>query len=99
MLILFIQTPFIIYEDINGTAISYMVYYTDSDTGALCGSKEVNSSFCNNGICSDEFNVSLSSCRPSSDINVTLSVVTNLGEGPQTSPIREGWLLITHFRV
>ena len=68
-----------------------MIYYLDSDTGALCGSKEVNSSFCSNGICTEEFDVSLlSSCRPSADINVTVSAVTNLGEGPSTIPIIEG---------
>ena len=69
-----------------------MIYYSDSDTGALCGSKEVNPLFCSDGICSDEFDVSLlSSCRSSADINVTVSaVITNLGEGPQTVTITEG---------
>ena len=84
------QNPFIVYEDINGTAISYMVYFSDSDTGAICGSKKVNSSFCDNGVCSEEFDASMSLCRPSSDINVTVFAVTNLGEGPSTIPIIEG---------
>ena len=68
-----------------------MIYYSDSDTGALCGSKEVNPLSCSDRICSDEFDVSLlSSCQPSADINVTVSAVTNLGEGPSTIPIVEG---------
>ena len=88
--VLLIQDPFIIYEDINGTAISYMVYYSHSDTGEMCHSREIDSSSCDNGIYSEEFNVLSSLCRPLSDINVTVSVVTNLGEGPQTDPIKEG---------
>ena len=83
-----IQDPFIIYEGINGTIISYMVYYSDSDTEELCGSNKV---YCDQGTCSTEFDISsVSSCRPSSDINVTISAMTNLGEGPSTIPIMEG---------
>jgi hypothetical protein len=83
-----IQDPFVIYEDINGTATFYMIYYSDSDTGEMCGSNEI---YCDNGTCRGEFDISsLSLCRPSSDINVTISAVTNLGEGPSTIPITEG---------
>ena len=67
-----------------------MVYYSDSNTAAICGSSKINSSFCENGVCSEEFDISSSLCRPSSDINVTVSVVTTLGEGPPTPPNREG---------
>ena len=84
----FIQDPSIIYKGINGTVISYMVYYSDSDTGELCGSNEI---YCDKGTCSGEFDISsASSCRPSSNINVTIFAVTNLGEGPSTIPIMEG---------
>ena len=87
---LFIQDPFIISEDIDGVIISYIVYYSDSNTGAICGTSKINSSFCDSGICIEEFNVTSLLCRPSSDINVTVSAVTNLGEGPSTIPIMEG---------
>ena len=84
------QNPFIIYEGIDGSIISYTINYSDSNTGEICGST---SAFCVlGGICNGEFDISSSLCRLSSDtsINVTVSVVTNLGEGPQTDPIMEG---------
>jgi hypothetical protein len=71
-----------------------MIYYFDSDTGEICYSNEINSMFCDNGVCIEEFDASSSSCQPSSDINVTVSAVTNLGEGPSTIPIKEGWLVV-----
>ena len=82
----------VIYEDINGTVTSYIINYSDSDTGIRCGSSEINSSLCENGVCSEEFDVSFSLCRlrPSSDISVTVSAVMTLGEGPQTDPVMEG---------
>ena len=92
MHILLIQDPFIIYDGINGTATSYMIYYSDSDTGKLCGSSKLSPSLCDIGICSEEFYdiVELSMCRASANINVTVSVITTLGEGPQSNPIKEG---------
>lgn len=87
MLIKFMQSSFVIYEGINGLATSYTISYSDSNNGQLCGST---STSCVGGTCSGEFDVSSSSCRPSSNISVTVSVVTNLGKGPQTDPIVEG---------
>ena len=76
-----------IYEGIDGSVITYTINYTDSNTGEICGS---NSASCVNGMCNGMFNVSFSSCSPSSDINVTVFALTNLGEGPPTIPITEG---------
>ena len=90
------QTPFAIYngstvsEGINGSTTSYTINYSDSSTGEVCNSNEINSTSCVGGVCSDEFDVSSSLCTPSSDINVTVSAMTNLGEGPGTNPIKEG---------
>ena len=67
-----------------------MINYSNSNTGELCHAGEIISSLCNNGSCIEEFDTSSSSCRPSSDINVTVFMITNLGKGPPTSPIMEG---------
>ena len=84
------QSTFFIYEEITGSAILYTVKYLDSATGTTCGSHSVSATSCMGGVCSDEFEISSSLCTPSSDINVTVSAVTNLGEGPQTNSIKEG---------
>ena len=56
----------------------------------MCNSMKIDFLACNNGICSGVLsNTSSSSCQ-SSDINVTVTAVTNLGEGPPTNPIMEG---------
>ena len=81
------QGPFMIHEGVNVSATSYMIKYSDASTGELCGST---SNSCVGGVCSEEFKIASSLCRPSADINVTVSAVTNLGEGPPTNPILEG---------
>ena len=83
----FMQNPFIIYEGIDGSVISYTINYSDSNTGELCAST---SASCVGGVCGGGFDASSSSCRPSADINVTVFAVTNLGEGPPTVPVMEG---------
>lgn len=84
------QSSFFIYEEMTGSATSYIIRYLDSATGAICGSRFINTTSCMGGVCSNEFEISSSLCTPSSDINVTVSAVTSLGEGPQTKPVKEG---------
>ena len=84
------QSHFTVYKGINGSAISYTINYLDSDTGITCGSEKINSTLCTaGGFCSTEFDILSSMCTPS-DINITVFVTTNLGEGPKTNPIMEG---------
>ena len=84
------QRPFEVYNDITGRVVSYAISYSDSASGAIFSSNIVNATSCEDRVCSDEFDIESSLCTPSSDINVTISATTNLGEGPESNPVKEG---------
>lgn len=57
----------------------------------MCGSNYiVEATSCMGGICYDEFNISSSLCQSSADINVTVIAITNVGEVPESNPVKEG---------
>ena len=89
-MIIIMQNSFDIYDGIQGNATSYTVTYSDSESGSVCGSETVSASTCTSGFCSSKFEISTSQCPVSSDINVTVFATTNLGDGPKTSPVKEG---------
>jgi hypothetical protein len=97
MLCIDCKVSFFIYEDIIGSATSYTIKYFDSATGAICGLHSINATSCISEVCSNEFEISSSLCTPSSDINVTVSAVTILGEGPQTNPTKEGLFCLCYI--
>ena len=84
------QEPFEIYDGVNGHATSYTTTYLDSALGTICGSNVINALSCSEEVCSDEFNISSSKCMASSDINITVHATTNLGDTPNSDPIKEG---------
>lgn len=93
-----VQSPFDVYDGIQGNATSYTVTYSDSASGIVCSSETILASNCLGGFCSSTFEISSSKCPGSSDINVTVFATTNLGDGPETNPITESELLATYCR-
>ena len=81
---------FVISDEIDGYASSYTITYSDSASGRICGLDTFLASNCTESICSRVFEISSSLCTPSSDINVTVSATTNIGDGPRSKPIKEG---------
>ena len=68
-------------DGIDGSAISYTITYMDSITGDPCSLATITASSCVEGICKHTFEVSLSSCPPCVDINVTVYATNILGNG------------------
>ena len=76
---------------------SYTIDYYDHVTpnGTPCHSSTIPASLCESE-CIFVFNVSLSLCPPTVDINITTHATNILGSGPQSEPvvISEGLLLL-----
>ena len=69
---------------------AYNIMYTDSITGSSCGSATIPASSCVTGTCRHEFEVSSSSCPPSSSINITVFPDGTFGSGLSSYPIMIG---------
>ena len=72
---------FNITDDIDGSTISYTIIYSDSHSNNSCGLSIISVSSCEGSICSHLFEVSASSCSPSSNINVSIFATNILGDG------------------
>ena len=79
-----------IYDGINGSAISYSVNYLDSISGGVYGSDKILASSCVDGSCSSSFEISSLMCLPSAGINVTIFATFVIGDGPASNPVKEG---------
>ena len=80
------------HERIDGSAISYTLTYLDSITGDPCSTATIPSFSCVEGICNHTFEVSLSSCTPCVDINITVYATNILGNGAISDPLTIGCL-------
>ena len=78
------QASFLVSDGIDGSPLFYNITLLASSTS--CGSAEINASSCRDGICNYEFEVTSTSCSPSTDISVTVfaSNVLGIGEASQT---------------
>ena len=65
---------------------SYTINYSDATFGTLCGSTTIPITLCESE-CIHMFNVSLSACPPTANINITAYATNILGSGPQSEPI------------
>lgn len=83
------QKPFNIAEGIDGSAASYNIIYTDTESGGiLCDSIKVPAFGCQGSLCSHLFDVSSSYyCVNSTNISVAVSATNVLGDGPASEPV------------
>lgn len=65
---------------------SYTINYYDATFGILCGSTTIPLTLCESEYV-HMFNVSLSACPPTANINITAYATNILGSGPQSEPI------------
>ena len=75
--------------DISGSAVSYNISYSDISSGStyLCDSIIINSSSCDNGVCSHHFQVTSSSmpfCKRSMHIIVAVFATNIFGHGSKS---------------
>ena len=78
---------FNITDGITGSLISYTVIYSDSHSNNSCGLSTILVPSCERSICSHLFQVSASSCSPSSNINVSMFATNVIGDGPLSRPV------------
>ena len=84
------QDSFNISDEIDGSAQSYTITYTDSTTSTVCSSVEIQASSCDVQMCGHQFEVSSSSCVPSADVTITVFATNILGSGQTSNPITIG---------
>ena len=73
--------------DLSPTLIS--INYDDATLGTMCGSFYISATLCETE-CIHVFNISLSLCPPTVNINITGFVTNILGDGPPSEPITIG---------
>ena len=81
----------------NGSASSYIIFYADSVSGAICDSAIIEAQSCKNGICNHLFDSSSSNCPPSSDISISVLATNVLGNGTTSSPLLQSIFAIKKF--
>ena len=83
---------FNISDDIDGSPIRYTIIYSDSSNKKLCSMDiiEASSDSCEEDVCTHMFDVSSSSCSPSTDISVSVFATNILGDGPHSAAIQIG---------
>ena len=86
------QEKFNISKGVDGSAVSYNINYTDSDSGAVCASTTIFklASSCVNSVCSHEIIVSSSPCHSSLSIQVTVAGANRFGSGLPSVPVSIG---------
>ena len=71
-------------EGVNGSALSYTISYTDSNTGEICNSLTISASSCKQGTCTVPF-INPLPCSENvgdGDIDISISANNRLGRGP-----------------
>ena len=80
------KDSFQISESFDGSALSYLINFTNSLTGSSCGTATLPASSCVEGICT--YTPESFTCLPlPSGINVTVSGQNVLGKGAESHPI------------
>ena len=82
------QTSFNITDDIDGSATSYIIEYSEVPTNSVCATETVSpSASCVDGLCTHFFDISRSGCDLSGPISVAVSGVNRLGQGVPSNPV------------
>ena len=71
-------------DGVDGSALSYIISYTDSNTGEMCNSLTISASSCKQEVCTVPF-ISPLPCSEtvgSGDIDISISANNRLGSGP-----------------
>lgn len=92
LLILYtMQQPFIGSSGGKVSVLSYTIIYSASNFGNICESATISASSCDQyHICEHIFEVSTSSCQPTTDIDVTIFADSTNGRGPTSNPLKRG---------
>ena len=78
-----IQKDFVLLADeATVLATSYTVNYSDSSSGETCGLSTIPASSCGETVCGNAFEVSSTSCFNFTNISVSVSALSRLGNGP-----------------
>ena len=91
-----LQPFFSIFDTISGSPDNYTVTYANSTFNNYCGLSIVEpENDCEEGVCTDVFEVASSYCSPSTDIDVTIFATNILGNGSRSKEASVG--MIFHF--
>lgn len=72
----------------DGSADSYTIEYSDSDSNEVCNSTTILASACQNGGCQHELEVHSNPCSSSSSyLTVVASASNRLGNGTYSNPV------------
>ena len=84
----YLQESFSISDGFDGSAISYIINYTDVTSGVVCASVTVSASSCmDNILCEHDLRLAFTPCISSSQITVTARGANLLGEGLPSAPV------------
>lgn len=75
------------------STITYVINYTDSETGQECHSFMLHDSICKHGHCIHELSESMFCCS-GSDINITVTISTSSTHFSKSDPIKIGFTLL-----
>ena len=85
------QSGYNISNDIDGSATSYFISFSESTNNDICDNATVSLSACQDGVCSHYFNVSSSPCSFSTnDVTVSVFATNIFGNGLGSSTIVKG---------
>ena len=85
------QQPFISSGGGKVSVLSYTIIYSASNSGDICESATISASSCDqHHICEHVFEVSTSSCQPTTDIDVAIFADSTYGRGPTSNPLKRG---------
>ena len=82
---------------INGSASTYTIVYTDSVFGTVCGGAEIDFVLCERELCRHLFDSLTSECSATTNIEISVSAINALGEGPSSPSIFQGLLQIRSY--
>ena len=84
------KVSFNISEEIDGSANTYYLTYSDPSSRESCGSTSVDASTCVNGICYSNYSYErlLPDCIDLEAINVTVHALNVFGNGSKSEPVQ-----------
>ena len=85
-------------DDIDWSIINYTVKYRNS-FGRDCHSATFPVSYCTNGDCKHELELSSTMCLPSAYINLTIYATNLLGDGPNSDPLTICTYIFTEVKI
>ena len=88
-------------EGVNGSALSYTISYTDSNTGEMCNFLTISASSCKQGICTVPFinPLSCSEVVGEGDIDISITANNRLGKGPPSVTTIGMTSYSDHFKI